>query len=152
MLPQPQTFPCPNCNEIINDTMERCRYCSTPVDRQFATIAAEKQSKINQAYSDANFLRTAAAAIFVFVGLSFVPFISFVAYLGSLFTFLAVAVMLIRWQIKFGSLRTPDPDFEHAKRLRNVTLVFWLFAIPIFLVREAVGAVVVAVLSRLLSQ
>lgn len=47
MFAQPQTFPCPNCNEIINDTMEKCPYCSVPVDRQIAAMAADIQSKPN---------------------------------------------------------------------------------------------------------
>ena len=64
MLSQPQTFPCPNCNEIINDSMQTCRFCSAPVDPQAASAAAENQSRVNRACSDASFLRTAAAAMF----------------------------------------------------------------------------------------
>lgn len=57
---QPQTFPCPNCNEVINDAMERCRYCSAPIDGRAAAEAAEVQSRVNRACSDASYLRTAA--------------------------------------------------------------------------------------------
>ena len=57
MFVQPQTYPCSNCNEIINDTMEKCPYCSTAVDRQAAAAAAESQNKVNQAVSDASYLR-----------------------------------------------------------------------------------------------
>jgi hypothetical protein len=148
MLSQPQTFPCPNCNEIINDTMERCRYCSAPVDRQAASAAADIQSKVNRACSDASFLRTAAAAMFVLLGLSLLPFISLITYLGSIITFVVVLVMVIRWQIKFGSLQTGDPDYKRAKRLKNVSLLLWFVAIPVFLIREIVGAVI----SRLMTQ
>jgi hypothetical protein len=42
MLAQPQMFPCPNCKEIINDSMERCRYCNAPVDPQAAATAATR--------------------------------------------------------------------------------------------------------------
>src|SRR5437667_12096634 len=49
MLPQPQTFPCPNCNEIINESMQTCRFCSAPVDPQAASAAAEIQSRVNRA-------------------------------------------------------------------------------------------------------
>jgi hypothetical protein len=142
MLSQPQTFPCPNCNEIINDTMERCPYCSTPVDREAAAAAAEVQSRVNRACSDASFMRTAAAAMFILLGLSLLPFISLITYLGSIITFLVVLVMIIRWQIKFGSLQTGDPDYKRAKRLKNISLLLWLLAIPVFMVREILGAII----------
>ena len=142
MLSQPQTFPCPNCNEIINDTMERCPYCSTPVDREAAAAAAEVQSRVNRACSDASFMRTAAAAMFILLGLSLLPFISLITYLGSIITFLVVLVMIIRWQIKFGSVQTGDPDYKRAKRLKNISLLLWLLAIPVFMVREILGAII----------
>lgn len=107
MFAQPQIFPCPNCNEIIDDDMERCRYCAAPVDRQAASAAAEVQSKVNQECSDASFLKTAAAVMWVFLGLSLIPFIPFV-YWGFFFTFLAVLFMAIRWQVKFSFIQTKD--------------------------------------------
>ena len=135
MLAQPQTFPCPNCNEMINDSVQICRHCSTPVDFEAAKIAAELQSKVNQACNDASYLRTAAVTIFVLLGVSLVPFIAFVGYLGSLFTFFIVVVLFIRWQVKFGKLQTSDVDYARAKRQKNIALILWIIAIPIFLVR-----------------
>jgi Ca2+/Na+ antiporter len=133
MFAQPQTYPCPNCNEIINDTMEKCPYCSTAVDRQAAAAAAESQSKVNQAVSDASYLRIAAFVVWVFLGLSFIPFIPLVGW-AFLFTFVAVLVMIIRWQVKFGSIQTKDPDYPRAKRNRNLALVLWLAALVGFVV------------------
>src|SRR5437588_2553474 len=136
MLSQPQTFPCPNCNEIINDSMQTCRFCSAPVDPQAASAAAENQSRVNRACSDASFLRTAAAAMFVLLALSLVPFISLLTYLGFIITFLVVLVLIIRWQIKFGRLKTNDLDYQRARRLRSVAIALWLVAIPLFVVRD----------------
>ena len=136
MLTQPQTFPCPNCNEIINDSMRTCRFCAKPIDLQAAGAAAEIQGRVNRACSDASFLRTAAAAMFVLLALSIIPFISLVTYLGFIITFFVVLVLLVRWQIKFGSLQTRDVDYKRAKRLRNLALVLWLLAIPLFVVRD----------------
>ncbi len=130
MLTQPQTFPCPNCNEIINDEMEKCRFCSAPIDKEAAVVAAELQSKVNQAYSDASYLKTAAVAMFIFLGLSFVPFLPLVFW-GFVLTFLIVIVMLVRWQIKFSGLQTNDPDYRQARRSRNLALLLWLAAIAI---------------------
>lgn len=142
MLIQPQTFPCTNCNEIINDTMEKCRYCSATVDREVAAAAAHIQSKVNQACSDASYLKTAAILMWVFLGLSFIPLIPIVGW-GFLFMFIAVPVMLIRWHIKFANLRTKDLDYPRAKRSWNLALVLWLLAIPAgFVIRPMLYAIV----------
>ena len=68
MLANPRTFRCPNCSEMINDSMTQCRYCSVPVDPGVAELIADRQEKANHAYSDASFLRTAAFAMYVFLG------------------------------------------------------------------------------------
>ena len=135
MFAQPRTFPCPNCNEMINDSMTQCRFCSVPIDPGIAAIVAEKQEKTNQACNDASFLRTAAVAMFVFLGVSFIPLIS-IAYWGFLITFVVVVVLLIRWQVRFGSLVTSDKDYGKAKRSKNLALILLVLAIPLgFIVR-----------------
>ena len=116
--------------------MRTCRFCSTPIDLQAASVAAELQSRVNRACSDASFLRTAAAAMFVLLALSVVPLISLVTYLGFIITFFVVLVLMVRWQIKFGSIKTQDVDYQGAKRLRNVALVLWVVAFPLFLLRD----------------
>ena len=125
-----KTFPCPNCNEIINDSMETCRFCHAPVDRQAAAYAAEIQSRVNQACSDASYLRIAAVAMWIFLGLYVVPFIPLVGW-GFLVTFFVVLILMIRWLIKFIGLQTRDKDFLQAKRSLIIALVLWLAAIPV---------------------
>jgi hypothetical protein len=142
MFAQPQTFPCPNCGEIINETMEKCPFCSTAVDSQAAAAGAEIQSKVNQSVSDASYLRIAAVAMWVFLGLSFIPIIPLVGW-GFLGLFVAVVVMLIRWQVKFGRLQTKDPDYPKARRSKNLALMLWLAALPVgFVVRPLLYAIV----------
>src|ERR1044071_7812716 len=101
MLASPRTFRCPNCNEMINDSMTVCRSCSVPVDPAVAQMIADRQEKANQAYSDASFLRTAAIAVYVFLGLSFIPFLP-VVYWGFIIVFFVVIVLLIRWQVRYA--------------------------------------------------
>jgi fatty acid desaturase len=138
----PRTFPCPNCKEIINDTMRACPYCSAPVDPNAASAAAELQDKVNQACSDASYLRTAALVMFGFLGLSLIPFMPLVFW-GFLFTFIAVIVLIVRWQSNFGKLQTADPDYAQAKRSRNVALVLWVLALPVgFIVRPLIGVII----------
>ena len=134
MLANPRTFRCPNCSEMINDSMTQCRYCSVPVDPAVAALIADRQEKANQAYSDASYLRTAAVAMFVFMGLDLLPFIPFVfwAFLG---TFIAVIVLLIRWQIRYATLVTDDPDYKSARRSWWISLALLLGVIAIFIIR-----------------
>ena len=122
--------------------MQTCRFCSAPVDPQAASAAAEIQSRVNRACSDASFLRTTAAAMFVLLALSVVPFISLITYLGFVITFFVVLVLIIRWQIKFGRLQTKDPDYQRAKSLRTLALILWLVAIPLFVVRDIAVTIV----------
>ena len=130
MLDQVRTFRCPNCNEMISDRMKECPYCEVPLDAAIVELVAERQEKANRAYSDASFLKTSAMAMFVFLGISFIPLLG-LAYYAFVITFVAVLVLLIRWQGRFGQLITNDEDYKLAKRSRNITLILLLIAIPI---------------------
>jgi Ca2+/Na+ antiporter len=126
---------------MINDSMNQCTFCSVPVDAGVAALVAERQEKANQAYSDASFLRTAAVAMLVFLGLSLIPLIPLV-YLGFLVTFFVSIFLLIRWQVKFGSLLTADADYQKAKRSRNIAMVLVIIAIPLgFIVRPLLDVI-----------
>jgi hypothetical protein len=122
--------------------MPTCRFCSAPVDPQAAVAAGELQSRVNRACSDASFLRTAAAAMFVLLALSVLPFVSLITYLGFIITFFVVLVLIVRWQIKFGRIQTNDADFLRAKGLWLVAMVLWVVAIPLFVVRDLVVTII----------
>jgi hypothetical protein len=122
--------------------MRTCRFCSAPVDSQAASAAAEIQGRVNRACSDASFLRTTATAMFVLLALSLAPFISLITYLGFIITFFVVLVLIIRWQIRFGRLKTSDVDYQRARRLRNLAILLWLVAIPLFVVRDILAATI----------
>ena len=128
MFEQPSVFPCPNCNRMISADAEKCRHCEAPIDREAASAAAALQDKASSAYSDANFLKTAAVLMWIFLGLSFIPFVPLVGW-GFLAVFVALLVMLIRWQVRFGSLPTKDADYGKAKSFRNLAAVLWIVAL-----------------------
>ena len=134
MLANPRTFRCPNCSEMINDSMTQCRYCSVPVDPAVAALIADRQEKANQAYSDASYLRTAAVGMVVFLGLNLIPFMPFVFW-GFLGTFIAVIVLLIRWQIRYATLVTDDPDYKSARRSWWISFAILLGVIAIIVLR-----------------
>ena len=129
-------FPCPSCKEIINDKMEQCRFCGAPVDKGVAQLLAERQSKVNQAYSDASYLKTAAFVMWGFLAVSLIPFVPLVYY-GFVVTFVVVIVLIIRWQLRFSNINTSDPDYAKARRSKNLALTLWLVALPSgFILRE----------------
>ena len=134
MFAAPRTFRCPNCHEMINDSMTECRFCSVPVDPGVAQLIADRQEKANHAYSDASYLRTAAIAMYVFFGLSLVPLLGF-AFWAFLITFIVVIVLLVRWQIRYRGLITDDADYKKARRSWWISLVLLLAVPVIFVVR-----------------
>ncbi len=143
MFEQTRPFPCPSCKEIISGKMTRCKYCHAPVDVGIAGMLAETQRKVNQACSDASYLKTSAIAMWVLLGVCFVPLLPLVEWC-FLVTFVVVFVLTVRWQLKFNDLNTGDPDYIRARRAKNVAFVLWLAAIPVGflimpLVKEAIS-------------
>ncbi|HKY44955.1 MAG TPA: hypothetical protein VJM50_17825 [Pyrinomonadaceae bacterium] len=127
---------------MINDSMTQCRYCSVPVDPAIAKLIADRQEKANQAYSDGSFLRTAAIAMYVFLGLSWAPVLPFIFFFGLLITFFTVLILLIRWQVRYATLVSDDPDFKSARRSWWISLAL-LIGIPvIFIVRVAIEVLI----------
>ena len=137
MFDETLNFPCPSCKEIINDRAEQCKYCGAPIDKGVAQFAAEVQSKVNQAYSDASYLKTAAFALWSLLAISLIPFVPFVFY-GAVFIFFALIVMIIRWQLKFRNINTTDTDYQKAKHNKNIAFVLWVVALPGFLLRDLI--------------
>jgi len=124
-------FECPACKQTIDASSTQCRFCSAPVDPEAAQAAAEKMAKLNQACSDASYLRTAAISIFVFFGVMFIPFMGLLGLAGYYFLLVAVPVLAIRWWVKFGGIQADDSDFRRARI--TVIVISILIVIPIAL-------------------
>ena len=138
MLANPRTFRCPNCKEMINDSMTQCRYCSVPVDPGVAQLIADRQEKANQAYSDASFLRTAVVAMYVFLGTSLIPLLGFAVW-GFFITFVVVIVLLLRWQIRYATLLSDDADFKKARRSWWISLLMLIGICALIVFRIVLG-------------
>jgi hypothetical protein len=108
-------FPCPNCRETINTSMQQCPFCSAPIDGAAAEVSAGETSRVSQACSDASYLKIMLTSLIGFGLLVFVPFLGGAGLIGFVFVKYAVPVMTIRWWIKFGKLKTSDPDFRTAR-------------------------------------
>jgi hypothetical protein len=108
-------FECPHCKQTIDASAAQCRFCSAPIDPEAAQVAAEKMAIINQACSDASFLRTAAISVLVFLGIMFLPFITLLGVCGYYFLLVAIPFLSIRWWIRNHAVQSDDPDFRRAR-------------------------------------
>ena len=108
-------FPCPNCQETINTSVQQCPFCSTPIDRTAAEQSAAATSRISQACSDASYLKIMLGVLIPFGVLIFFPFLGLAGIVGFVFIKYAVPVMTIRWWIKYGRIKTTDSDFRSAR-------------------------------------
>jgi hypothetical protein len=112
---QARVFQCPKCNETIDTSAQECRFCHAPIDASAAEDAADAMAKVNQACSDASYLKIMAITILVFFALSWVPFVGNLGYWGLIFLLFAIPVMIVRWWVKFGSIQTKESDFSRAR-------------------------------------
>jgi hypothetical protein len=114
--PTIKVFPCPNCRETINTSMQQCSFCGTPIDSAAAEASAEFTSRVSAAVSDASYLSILAFALISFFVMLFIPFIGLAGGLGIWFLRIAIPVMVVRWWVRYGKLKTTDPDFSKARR------------------------------------
>jgi hypothetical protein len=126
-------FQCPTCKETINTSVTQCPYCSVAIDPRAADGAADLMGKVNQACSDASYLRIMAGTMVVFFFLSFLPLVGFVATFGHWFLLLAVPTMTIRWWVKFGAIQSDDPDLRRARGAIKVAVGIWAVFVIILL-------------------
>jgi hypothetical protein len=115
LTPTVQVFPCPNCRETINTTMTACNFCGTAIDNTAAEQAASATTRISSACSDASYLKVMAGLLLPFLGLMFIPLLTLVGVVGLWFLRLAIPFMCIRWWVKYGKIKTTDPDFSNAR-------------------------------------
>jgi hypothetical protein len=108
-------FPCPNCQETINTSMQQCPFCSAPIDRAAAEQSAAITSQISQACSDASYLKIMLGILLPFGVIIFFPFLGLAGLVGFVFIKYAVPVMTIRWWIKYSRIKTTDSDFRSAR-------------------------------------
>lgn len=115
LSPFVEVFSCPTCRETINTSVARCPYCSTPIDEAAAKLSAAETSKISQACSDASYLKVMLGILLPFGAVIFFPFLGLFGVAGFVFIKYALPVMLIRWWIRYGRIKTTDPDFRTAR-------------------------------------
>ncbi len=73
-------------------------------------------ARVNQACSDASYLKVMGVSVPVFLVLIFVPFAGWLGIVGYYFLVFATPAMAIRWWVRFGRIKTDDREFGSAKR------------------------------------
>lgn len=63
----------------------------------------------------------------------FFPFLGLLGLVGFVFIKYALPVMIVRWWIKYGRIKTTDPDFRRARKM--VILVSTISFLVLLLVR-----------------
>jgi len=116
LTPAVQVYPCPNCYETINTSMQLCPFCKKPIDARAAQTSADATSRISRACSDASYLKIMLGLLVPFAALTlFLPFLGLLGFIGFLFIKYATPIMTIRWWFLYGRIRTTDPDFSKAR-------------------------------------
>jgi hypothetical protein len=72
-------------------------------------------ARVNQACSDASYLKVMGVSVLVFLALIFVPFAGLLGIVGYYFLVFATPVMAVRWWVRFGRIKTEDREFGRAK-------------------------------------
>lgn len=113
---EPTIFECPSCKETIDARAETCRFCGVKVDAGAALQAAAVLSRVNQACSDASYMKSTALALPVFFVLRFVPFLSGLGSLGFTVLLFVIPGWTLRWWLKYRKIETADADFRRARK------------------------------------
>lgn len=126
MLDGYKTFRCPNCKEMVNNTMQICKHCSAPLDEQAITASVEKQERINSAYNAASNVRILAGVMWIAFFFSLLPFIGIIGGIGFYLAFVGVPVFLIIWLVRFGSVDRKEPDMNGVTRTLLMAFGLWV--------------------------
>ena len=138
LSPTLQVVPCANCGGTINTSLAKCPFCSFPVDPATAEQAAVEFARVNQAISDASYLRILGISAVVFFFLRVVPLFSMIGLVGFWFVEIAIPVLAIRWFIRFGSIKPREKEMAKARRTAFIVAVcgilfFFLFGVGSYL-------------------
>ncbi|HEY0781493.1 MAG TPA: hypothetical protein VGE98_03495 [Thermoanaerobaculia bacterium] len=120
-----KTFPCPSCGEIIDTTMQVCRYCSAAIDPAQGAQAAALQEQVQKACGRASSLQITARTSGIFALIYLLPFLSGIGVVGLAVTLAVVPVGVLSWRSLYGKLPSADPDLVRARASIREATVIW---------------------------
>jgi hypothetical protein len=111
----PTIFECPACKETIDAKAEICRFCGVKVDHEAALRAAAVLAKVNQACSDASYMKSTALTLPAFFGLRFFPFVTWLGTVGFWVLLVGIPFWALRWMLKYRGIESDDAEFRKAR-------------------------------------
>ena len=108
-------FECPHCKETIDSSAQACRFCGAAIDHEAAEKAAAILAKVNQACSDASYMRSCALALPVFFVLRFLPFLNMLGVIGFTALSFVIPVWALIWWKRYGGIKTDDADYGRSR-------------------------------------
>jgi hypothetical protein len=123
-------FECPKCGETIDTSADVCRFCGAKVDHKAAQQAAHLLARVDEACSDASYLRNTVVIVLILLGgvvFALVRQPRFFVLFGFENTLLGFCVLVfllclpfplwvLRWWRKYASLTTDGDDFQNARK------------------------------------
>ena len=123
-------FDCPKCGQTIDASADVCRFCGAKVNHETAQQAAHLLARVDQACSDASYLRNTAAIVLILLGgvvfaLVRQPrFFVLFGFENTLLGFCALVILVcspfplwaLGWWRKYAGLTGNDDDFQDARK------------------------------------
>jgi len=123
-------FECPNCKQTIDTSADVCRFCGAKVDHEAAQKAAHLLARVDQACSDASYLRNTALILFllavgIVIGILRNPrFIVQIGFQNTLLGYCALVLVVsspfplwsLRWWTKYANLPSDDDEFQGSRK------------------------------------
>jgi len=124
-------FECPNCKETIDTSAKVCRFCGAKVDHVAAQNAAHLLAKVDQACSDASYMRITGVIAFSLPLAALIAMLRnarFIEKVGFENIFLSVCVLALivsspfpiwslNWWTRNANLASDDEEFKNARGL-----------------------------------
>jgi hypothetical protein len=142
----PTIFQCPNCNETIDSTADSCRFCGGKVDHEAASKAALVMAKIDQACSDASYMKSCAWALPVFFVFRFVPFFNGFGTIGFIALLIVIPAWALRWWLTYADIATQDADFLRARSTVKITGIICLLLLVFLVILPFLFGMLIAML------
>jgi hypothetical protein len=139
----PTIFQCLGCNETIDSSAATCRFCGAAVDHEQAIKAAQIMAKVNQACSDASYLRSTALAYPGFFVVRLVPFVSMLGTVGFYGLSFAIPIWALRWWLKFAKLESADQEFRKARNTVKTVGILVSLSLLVFVFLPIVRAILI---------
>ena len=143
------TFPCPNCRELINSESDQCRFCSARIEPGVADAAVGFEEITMKAVDHGSSIAHLSTVMWILYALSFAIYFYFGPFLWQTAQFRGIVSLLLfcigtaiffvsafslpMWYFRYGKLDSLDGDYKRAKRKWFIASMTWVAIAIIFI-------------------